>query len=122
MTYGFILATHIFAAVATAAVVLAALYAVTKNKHTTYQPFALAIGFLAAFQISSGTVLAFLSPELSAAALALHIVAYLSVCGAVEALLFVKMKKLFLTFPLTLATSPILASLTLWISSVYLQY
>ncbi len=118
MAYSGILVLHILAAVATMAVIGYGLVALLYKRDAVYKRTVLGLGFIAAFQVFSGTLLAVLSPELSAAALTLHIVAYLGVCLGTEALLFMRMYNLSLAFPLRLAASPVLASVTLFVAAI----
>lgn len=114
--YASVLFLHILAACATVAAGVWALYVVAVSQESWYRRTALAIGCIAAFEVFSGTVLAVLSPELSAAALSLHIAVYLGVCAALEALLFVRMKNISPVFPVAAVVSPVFASVCLFVA------
>jgi hypothetical protein len=87
------------------------LYAVWRAQTAVYKRLALGLAFVAALEVLSGTALALLSTKLSASELGVHIALYLGACLAAELLLFTKMKDVSRFFPLTVAVSPILASL-----------
>ncbi len=118
MTYAFMLAFHISNALVTGLVVLYTLYAAVRNRESQYRTLALMLGFVAALQVATGTMLAILSPELSALSLLFHIVAYLGACAAVELFLFAKMQKVSLVFPLKLATAPVLMSVAFFAAAI----
>ncbi len=118
MTYSIVLGFHLAAAAVTGIVILFAMYSLFREMSAYYRAAALALGFIAAFEVLSGTALAILSPQLSAAALSLHIVEYLGVCAIAESLLFARMQKLSLAFPLRLAASPVLASVALFVAAI----
>ena len=125
MLYPLILLLHIGAACITIGLAAYALYVLWQGKSASYRTSALTLGFVAAFQVFSGTVLAVLSPELSAVYLSTHIAAYIGACMFIEALLFVRMsirqaqdkQNIALTFPTKLAASPVLASLVLFVGA-----
>ena len=118
MLYTGILAFHIIAACTTGFVLVAALYIAWRGLSTMYSRLALVLGSIAAFEVATGTLLAVLSPTLSAVALSAHIAAYLGVCLAVEVLLFVKMQKIALHFPVIATASPVLASTLLFVAAI----
>ena len=118
MTYTAVLAVHIISACVTGAVIFYTLYVLALNKDTLYRICALVLGLIAAFQVLTGTILAILSPELSAAALSVHIVAYLGVCLGVEIPLFVRMKKGSLLFLLGWTASPVLLSTLVFVAAI----
>ena len=118
MTYSIILALHLTAAAVTGVIIFFALFAVLRGKSAWYKTAALALGSIAAFEVFSGTLLAIVSPTISATSLSLHIFEYLGVCLAVEALLFVRMKKVSLTFPLQAASLPALVSVLLFFAAI----
>jgi hypothetical protein len=118
MMYALALFLHLGIAAATGVVIAGALYALLRAKAGAYRMLALLLGSIAALEVISGTVLAVASPELLAAALSLHIVEYLGVCAAVEALLFIRMKNVSLTFPLVASTSPVFASCAIFFAAL----
>jgi hypothetical protein len=89
MLYASLLAAHISAACITGVLILYILYAVVKAHHTHYPSLAIMLGVVAAFMVSSGTLLAWVSPTVTMLSLSLHMTAYLSVCAGVEVLLYV---------------------------------
>lgn len=116
--YTAILFLHIGAALTTAGFIGISLFALLGKKEAWYRSSALSIGAVAAFQIFSGTVLAFLSPELTAAYLTMHVALYLGVCFMVEALLFMRMRKIALVFPFAWTASPVFASVLLFVAAI----
>lgn len=122
MIYLLVLALHLGAAALTGVAIVYALQALVCNKSQSYRTAALSLGFIAAFEVLSGTVLAIVSPDLSASALSAHIVEYLGVCLVVESLIFVQMKKISFAFPLQLTLSPVLASCLLFVATLSLGF
>lgn len=118
MVYVFILALHLLTACVTACVMAYAIFALWRGREASYRACAIVLGLIAALEVGTGTALALLSPVLSASALALHIFEYLGVCLAVEALIFVRMQKMSLVFPLSFAASPVLASVVFFIAAL----
>ena len=118
MIYQAVLILHILAAVVSGVVALYTLYVLRFSVDQLYKTCALALGFISAFEVFSGTVLAVLSPELSAAALSLHISLYLGACFFLEAFLFIRMQKAILAFPLTLTVSPVFLSICLFVAAI----
>jgi hypothetical protein len=92
MIYGITLIAHISLAVFTGALILYILAAVSLSQAHAYRKLAEVLGMVAGAQVLTGTMLAVLSPTLSAAALSAHVFAYLSVCGVVEGFLLYKMR------------------------------
>ncbi|TSC68445.1 MAG: hypothetical protein G01um101456_654 [Parcubacteria group bacterium Gr01-1014_56] len=89
MLYASLLAAHVSAAIITGAVILYTLYAVAKGLQTQYFFLALFLGSIAAIMVSTGSLLAYVSPTVTMLSLSLHMTAYLSVCLGVEVLLYV---------------------------------
>lgn len=118
MIYALVLALHIIAAFATGVVIAYALYALWRTKATSYRLCVLSLGFIAALQVFTGTVLALLSPTLLAASLSIHIFEYLGVCFVVELLLFVRMQKMRIVFPIRSVSSPVVASVLLFAAAI----
>jgi hypothetical protein len=118
MLYPFVLALHILIACGTIGVAVWALLALWKGREASYRACALALGLVAAAEVFTGTALALLSPELSAAALAAHIAEYLGACLAIEAIIFIRMQKISLAFPFSSVASPVLASVILFAAAV----
>jgi|SRR3989344_5248456 len=115
MPYATILLLHILGLFVTVGVGVYALYAVALSKSEQYRQCALLLGFIAAFEVFTGTALALLSAELSAAALGLHVALYLGACLGVELLLFARIKKMSGIFPVGATLSPVFASLCFFI-------
>jgi len=118
MPYAVILIFHIITACVTAIVITYALWVVVRSEASRYRMSALLLGFIVAIQVLTGTVLAIMSPELSAASLTLHIAVYLGACFSVELLLFKRMRRIFITFPAGLVISPAIASVMLFIVAI----
>ena len=117
MLYPLVLLLHIGAACITIGLAAYALYVLWQGKSTSYRACALGLGLVAAFQVFTGTMLAVLSPELSAVYLSTHIAVYVGACLIVETFLFVRMQRVTLVFPLKLAASPVLASLVFFVGA-----
>ncbi|HWB33988.1 MAG TPA: hypothetical protein VG753_01535 [Candidatus Paceibacterota bacterium] len=111
MAYSIVLLLHLAAAAATGAVALYIWYAFWAGEAAAYRVCALYLGSIAAFEVASGTLLAALSPQLSALGLASHIVIYVGICAMLEVLLYFKMKQASLRFPLMRSAAPVLGSL-----------
>ena len=118
MTYLVVLALHLAAALVTGLVIVYALFALWRQKSDSYRLCALLLGSIAGFEVLSGTVLAIVSPTFSASALSIHIFEYLGVCLVAEWLLFARMRKVSLAFPLAAAASPVLASIALFVAAI----
>lgn len=118
MVYWWILVLHLIGASATAFVGAYALVVLWNHFEDTYRRIAIILGALAAFEILSGTLLSALSLTVSAVSVCERLALYLSLVTIIEALLFVRMKKLLLAFPLTVVLSPIAASLMALLSAV----
>lgn len=118
MLYTAILVSHIAAACATGAVGAYALYALVRGKSGSYRLLALMIAYIAGFEVASGTLLAVISPDVTAAYLASHIALYLGACFVIELLLFVRMRKALPRAPIALAASPVCASLVLFVAAL----
>lgn len=116
MLHAVILGSHIIAACITGVIIFYALYIAARGTATLYRNAALSLGFVAAFEVLSGTVLALISPELSAASLGLHIALYIGVCIIVESILFMRMS--IRLFPLRATATPVCASLLLFVAAV----
>jgi len=122
MTYALVLALHLTAAAVTGVVLLSTLFVLWRHNSTLYRLCALVLGSVAAFEILSGTVLAIVSPQLSAAGLSVHIAEYLGVCAIAEAMLFARMHRASLAFPLAAAASPVIASILLFAAALSLGF
>jgi hypothetical protein len=118
MIYASVLAAHLLTAAVTGVVIFFGLFAAIRSKSGWYKNLALALGFVAALEVMTGTVLAFVSPNISAFSLTLHIGEYLGVCVAVEAILFARMKAGMLAFPLKAAASPVVASILVFAAAI----
>lgn len=116
--YTGILALHVLATIATVGALGYALYSLHRKIETAYRKAALAIGSIAAFEVVSGTLLAVLSTTVTAAGLVIHIAAYLGFCLAVEALLFNRIRKTSVSFPVGAVTVPVLASLSFFVAAL----
>jgi hypothetical protein len=111
MLYISVLVAHIAGACATGLAASFAGVVLFQRTSTLYRPSAFALGILAVFQILSGVVLSIVSIQISAQSLCANIAIYLSVLFCIEAMLFVRMKKASLPFPLVQILSPVVVSL-----------
>ena len=118
MMYSIVLVLHLLTSTVTGLVIVYSLYALWSRADALYRLCALLLGAIAAFEVLSGTALAVLSPTLSASALSIHIFEYLSVCLVAEWLLFARMRKVSLVFPLAAAASPVVASVALFVVAI----
>jgi hypothetical protein len=109
MWYSALLLAHIVAALATVGLIIYILYILARAREERYRVSALALGFLAGFGVASGTLLALLSPKVSAAGLVSHIALYMGACLAAELLLMHRMRAYSPLFAAT-AAAPALAS------------
>ena len=105
---------HLAVALLTGCIIACSLSALILKTEGWYRNLALSLGIVASLQILSGTLLALLSPSLSAASLSLHIGEYLGICLVMETLLFIHMRKISLPFPTLASASPVFVSLLLF--------
>jgi hypothetical protein len=89
MVYAILLGAHIANALVTGAVIGYICYAVVKGWAAQYNLLALLLAGIAMIEVATGISLTFVSPNVTALSLALHMTAYLSVCFGVEILLYV---------------------------------
>ena len=122
MAYEIVLIAHIIGACVTGVVAAYASVAMWNDFSDKYRLCATILGSLAAFEIVSGTALSVLSLQVSAASLCSRIFLYLAIVAIVELLLFARMKKVSVTFPISLVTSPIAASLILFSGALALGF
>ncbi len=118
MLYTLFLVLHLAGAGATG---IAASYTgvvLWKREDASYRMCALILGILATFEILSGVALAVISFKITAPSLCANIILYLSIVAFIETLLFFRMKKISMSFPLTQILSPIAASLMLLIAAI----
>jgi len=115
MSYNIILALHIAGACTAGIVALYTAFILGRGQQRVYRRSATTLGLLGGFQVVSGILLAFISPQITTLSLCDNIAMYLSAWFVLEALLFVRMKKVSVPFPLTPAFSPVIASLLLMV-------
>ncbi|MBI5470550.1 hypothetical protein HY968_04520 [Candidatus Kaiserbacteria bacterium] len=111
--YELLLAIHIAGACITGLAASYAGIAMWQRQENTYRPLALILGVLAGFEILTGTALSVVSSQITAISLCGNIAIYLSVVFAVEALLYTRMKKISLTFPLAYVATTVASALSL---------
>lgn len=109
--YSSILVLHIIGACATGLVAAYTAIVLAKGEESHYTRLAQALGLLAGFETATGTLMSVLSPNITALSLCSNIAVYLGVVFALEAVLFWRMKKAALLFPIHLAFSPAAAGL-----------
>lgn len=122
MVYDIFLIVHVIGACITGAMAAYASVAMWNGFADKYKLCATILGGLAAFEVFSGTALSILSLQVSAASLCSRIFLYLTIVAVVEVLLFMKMKKGSVVFPLVPALSPVVASLALFSSAIILGF
>src|SRR3989338_11169244 len=110
VTYSIILAVHIAGACITALVGAYALAMLWRREEGKYSLSASVLGFVAGFEVVTGTLLSVLSLQVTALSLCANIAAYLAIVLFLEAALFVRMKKISIRFPAASVFSPIAAS------------
>ncbi len=93
MFYGVVLFLHIFVACATIAVIARAAHAMVTNNVGVYKRIAAHLAAVATLQVGSGVLLIALSPALSVTKVGMHLAVYLSICLAVEGMLYLKAKR-----------------------------
>lgn len=113
MAYNFFIALHIVGACMTGVVALYTGFVLWRHVDEKYRPCAIALGSFVAFNILSGMVLSVLSENVTAVSVCRNLIAYLLVVFFMETLLFARMKKIPMLFPLRLVVSPIAMSLML---------
>jgi hypothetical protein len=117
-----LLIIHIVGACITGLAVSYAGIAMWKHQENTYQPLALILAALAGFEILTGTALSVISSQITAISLCANIAVYLSVVFAVEALLYLHMKKISLTFPLAYVATTLGSALSLFAGAAALGF
>ena len=118
MFYSILLSIHVGVAVITGIIASYAGVVLWQKDRASYRPSALILGALAGFEILSGTILSIASSKITALSLCSNIVLYLSVVFIVEALLFLRMKKVSVYFPITQIVSPALIGLVLFVGAI----
>ena len=111
MVYGIVLAVHIAGACVTALIGAYAVAMLWQREEGKYSLCASVLGFVAGFEVVTGTLLSVLSLQVTALSLCANMVVYLSIVLFLEAALFVRMKKISIRFPAASVFSPIAASL-----------
>lgn len=118
MTYDILLAIHILGACATGVVASYAGIVMWQRREVSYRPTSIVLGVLGGFEVLTGTLLSVVSSQVTSISLCANIIAYLSVVFFVEALLFLKMKKISMSFPIATALSPIATSLSFLLAAI----
>lgn len=118
MMYSALLAIHIVGACATGIVAASAGAALWRQYGADYRGHAIALGFLAGFEIFSGVALSVASIDVTALSLCKNLAIYLLIVCSVEALLCMRMRKIATVFPAQLAFSPVAASLVLMLAAI----
>ena len=118
MFYTSLLTAHIAVACITGVAASYAGIVLWRRDETSYSPSAIVLAFLAGLEIISGTILSIASPKITAVSLCANIVVYLFVVFLVETLLFLRMKKISMAFPLVKTISPSIAGLLLLVGAI----
>lgn len=87
---------HIFIACLTIAAIVYSVYALMMVKDSLYKKLAAAIAILAAIETASGFALAVLSPTVTVAYVASHLVWYLGLCLVAESALLLRMRAVWI--------------------------
>lgn len=111
MLYSSFLALHLFGAGATAVVAAYAAVVLWRREEGRYRVCAMTLGLIAGSEVVTGTILAILSARITALSLCGNIAIYLSIVLLLEMILFVRMKKVSVQFPIIRTFSPIALSL-----------
>ena len=111
--YTSLLAVHIVGASATGIIASYTGIAIWRRQERSYRRLALILASLAGFEILTGVVLSVVSSQITAISLCANIIAYLSVVFVVEALLYARMRKISLAFPIAWVSAPIASALSL---------
>ena len=122
MSYSLFFALHIAGAGATGVVALYSIYMLWNNVASALQMSAIVLGFLAGFQVLTGTILSVISLQISAASICSRVFVYLTVVALVEVMLFSRMKKISIPFPFEATLSPVAGSLALLGSALALGF
>lgn len=113
MAYNFFIALHIVGACATGVMALYTSFVLLRHVDEKYRACAIALGSFVTFNILSGIVLSVLSENITAVSVCKNLIVYLLVIFFMETLLFARMKKMPMLFPLRLVVSPVAMSLML---------
>lgn len=118
MLYEIIFVLHILGALLTGVIGSYAIVQLWNKSSENYRLTALVLGGVASFEILTGTVLSVLSIQISAASLCGRIFLYLALVGIIESILFARMNKIAIRIPVTQIFSPLVASLTLYLTAL----
>ncbi len=120
--YTAVLVVHILGALVTGVVALAAIVALIARKREWYRTAAVALAFLAAFEVMTGTALAFLSIEVSVASVCANIAVYLALVACIESVMWMRMRRNTEAFPIAQTASPVGVSLGLLLLGLVLGF
>ena len=120
--YTSLLAVHIVGASATGIVASYAGIAMWRHQERSYRRVALILASLAGFEVLTGTAFSVLSSQITAVSLCANIAIYLSVVFVVETLLYLRMKKISLAFPIVKVSAPIASALSLLAGAALLGF
>jgi hypothetical protein len=109
---------HLVGASATACVGAFALVALWNHFDDRYSFVANVLGALAGFEILTGTMLAVLSPQVSASSLCSRVFLYLFLVVIIETLLFARMRKISMASPMTTVFAPVIAGFATFLSAM----
>lgn len=96
MIYATVLTLHILVACATMLAIVYSSYALIREKFAWFEKLAIAIAFCAGAETVSGFALTVLSPTVTFAYVATHLVWYLGLCLIVEAALLVHSRRVWI--------------------------
>lgn len=108
-----ILTAHIIGALLTALVALYACVAIVARQEVLYRAVATSLGALAAFEVVTGTLLAVISPSITAVSVCGNIAIYLAVVGLVLSLVYIRIRQVAQRFPVANTLAPVGASIAL---------
>ena len=118
MVYGVLLIVHIVGACVTGITAAYAGVIMWQKQDSSYRTTSIVLGALGGFEVLTGTLLSVISSQITSISLCANIIAYLSVVLFVEILLFLRMRKISMLFPIAAALSPIATGLTFLLASI----
>ena len=118
MLYDSLLLVHILGACLTGIMAAYAGVIMWQNQDSSYRTASIILGALGGFEVITGTLLSVISSQITSISLCANIIIYVSVVLFFEALLFLKMRKVSVVFPLVVALSPIATGLTLLLATI----
>jgi hypothetical protein len=118
MIYSSLLLIHILGACLTGIVAAFAGVIMWQRRDSSYRSTSIALGALGGFEVLTGTLLSVISSQITSISLCENIITYLFVVLFVEILLFMRMRKVSMLFPIIKALSPIATGLILLLAAI----